>query len=41
MDQAFIGAVVLFLVAGGGILVIDALIIRRLRRSKDSHRDEP
>jgi len=40
MDELFVVAV-LFLIAGGGIIVIDALIIRRLRRQAKSCRDEP
>ncbi len=38
--EGLIGAIVMFVVAGGGIIVIDAFIIRRLRRSKDTTRDE-
>ena len=33
-------ALLLFVIAGGGICVIDALIIRRLRRQKDVPKDE-
>jgi hypothetical protein len=35
------GPLVLLLIAGGGIVVIDALLIRRIRRMKDSTEDEP
>jgi hypothetical protein len=34
------GAIVLFLIAGGGIIAIDAFLIRRLRRQKDQTKDE-
>jgi hypothetical protein len=30
--EAVAGVIVLFLIAGGGIIVLDAFIIRRLRR---------
>jgi hypothetical protein len=41
MRDAILAVVVLFLIAGGGIVVIDAFIIRRLREGRDAHRDEP
>ena len=41
MGDLVAGAIVLFLVAGGGIVVIDALLIRRIRRMRDSTKDEP
>jgi hypothetical protein len=33
-------ALLLFVIAGGGICVIDALIIRRLRRMKGPNKDQ-
>ena len=41
MADLVAGAIILFVIAGGGIVVIDALLIRRIRRMKDSHKDEP
>jgi hypothetical protein len=41
MTEGILAVAVLFLIAGGGIIVIDALIIRRLRRQAKSRRDEP
>jgi len=31
----------LFLIAGGGIIVLDTFILRRLRRGADARNDEP
>jgi hypothetical protein len=39
VDDA-IALLILFLLAGGGIIVLDAFIIRRLRRSRDPGQDE-
>jgi hypothetical protein len=39
VGEALAGAVLLFLIAGGGIIAVDGLIIRRLRRQKDSPKD--
>jgi len=38
---AVIGVLALGLIAGGGIIVIDALIIRRIRRPKPSEGHPP
>ena len=38
MGDLLLGAIVLALVAGGGIVVIDALIIRRIRRTAAADR---
>jgi hypothetical protein len=35
-----IAILILFLIAGGGIIVLDALIIRRLRQGAGSRRDD-
>jgi hypothetical protein len=35
------GAILLFLVAGGGVIVLDALIIRRLRRQTKNRDESP
>jgi hypothetical protein len=40
VGEVLAGALLLFLIAGGGIVLIDALIIRRLRRSRDSTKDD-
>jgi hypothetical protein len=40
MDPVLV-ALALFAIAGGGVCVVDALIIRRLRRQRDFPRDQP
>lgn len=40
MTEGMLAVAVLFLIAGGGIIVIDALIIRRLRDQAKSRPDE-
>ena len=39
MSEALLVVIVLGLLAGGSILVIDSVIIRRLRRGEDSDQD--
>jgi len=39
MDPVLV-ALALFAIAGGGVCVIDALIIRRLRRQREDRRDQ-
>ena len=41
MTEAMIVLIALFALAGGGIIVIDAFIIRKLRQGAGSRRDEP
>jgi hypothetical protein len=41
MSEGIAAIVLLFLIAGGGIIVIDAFIIRKLRQRADSRRDRP
>jgi hypothetical protein len=38
MSDAFPAVAVLFLIAGGGIIVVDAFIIRKLRQGGDSRK---
>ena len=40
MGEVLAGAVLLFLIAGGGIVLVDALIIRRLRGQDDSKKED-
>ena len=41
MNDAILAMAVLFLIAGGGIVVIDAFIIRKLRQGAGSRWDNP
>ena len=41
MNDAIVAIAVLFVIAGGGIIVIDAFIIRKLRQGAGSRRDNP
>ena len=41
MSDAILAVALLFLIAGGGIVVIDAFIIRKLREGSGSRRDNP
>ena len=40
MNEGLIGVVLLFLIAGGGIIVLDTFILRRLRRDAGARKDE-
>ena len=39
MTEGLLAVFALFLIAGGGIIVIDAFIIRKLRQGPDSRQD--
>jgi hypothetical protein len=41
VSDALIGVIFLFVIAGGGIIVLDALILRRLRRGARQGPHEP
>ena len=41
VNEGLLGVLVLFLIAGGGIIVLDTVILRRLRRNADERKDEP
>ena len=39
-ERRVLVVLVLFLIAGGGIIVLDTVILRRLRRDRDEHKDK-
>jgi len=41
VNDAILGVILLFLIAGGGIIVLDTFILRRLRRGDNERKDEP
>ena len=41
MNEGVLGVLLLFLIAGGGIIVLDTFILRRLRRNAAERSDEP
>lgn len=40
MTEGIVTVFVLFVIGGGGIIVIDAFIIRKLRQARDARRDD-
>ena len=40
LDEGLLVVALLFLIAGGGIIVLDTFILRRLRRGAAEHLDE-